>query len=74
MRNLKASILSQRNEAQKTELGIGFGEQAISDGVFDDLPSVLLDVPHEVFRGMKDGSREKARVRTYWLAHDWGRA
>jgi myo-inositol-1-phosphate synthase len=47
--------------------------QAPKADPYAELPEVLLDVPHEVFRGM-GAAVSCPRVETYWLARSWGDA
>ena len=74
IQNLQARILEQRNALFRTELSIGFTDGLNTEAApFRDLPDLLLDVPHEVFRGM--GRSEGAcPVGTYWLVRGWGEA
>ncbi|MCA9552215.1 MAG: hypothetical protein KC933_19400 [Myxococcales bacterium] len=72
MSKVKACILDQRNSTHRTALSIGFEESSgPTEDLFAELPEVLLDVPHEVFRGM-DTKRSRSRVEAYWLARSWG--
>lgn len=74
MRELKACILEQRNIDVRTELSIGFDIwQNTREDRFAALPVLLMDVPHEVFRGMSPG-QPQAQVQVFWLARDWGQA
>jgi hypothetical protein len=74
VRKLKACILEQRNTTTRTALSIGFEtRQAPKADPYAELPEVLLDVPHEVFRGM-GAAVSCPRVETYWLARSWGDA
>ncbi len=73
MRKPKACILDQIDAPLSTELSIGFTSTDGDDDPFAEIPAVLLDVPHEVFRGMGPG-QPQAKVQTYWLARDWGEA
>ncbi len=74
MRDLKACILEQRNADFRTELSIGFDIwKNTAEDRFADLPVLLMDVPHEVFRGMSR-RESQSRVQVYWLARDWGQA